>query len=139
MKLARMALSVTSLLGIAGVGAVNAQEVDYATYKAKIEPIFLKKREGHARCVVCHSESNNSFSLQPFPPGTKEYTEEQSRKNFEMISYLVVPGKPEQSRLATHPLAKEAGGEEYHSGGRQFRSKDDPDWKAIADWIKSAK
>ncbi len=137
MKLARIALS--TVLGIAGVSAANAQEVDYATYKAKIEPIFLKKREGHARCVVCHAESTNSFSLQPFPPGTKAYSEEQSRKNFEMISYLVVPGKPEQSRLATHPLAKEAGGEEYHSGGRQFRSRDDPDWKAIADWIRNAK
>jgi hypothetical protein len=139
MRLANKALSLVAVMGIAGLGIAQAQEVDYQVYKTKIEPIFLKKREGHARCVVCHAESTNSFSLQPYPPGTKVWTEEQSRKNFEMVSYLVVPGKPEQSRLATHPLAKEAGGEEYHSGGRQFRSKDDPDWKAIVEWIKNAK
>ena len=34
-----------------------------------------------------------------------------------------------------HPLAHEAGGDEFHSGGRQFLSKDDPDWKAMAAWV----
>jgi hypothetical protein len=27
----------------------------------------------------------------------------------------------------------------FHSGGRQFASKDDPDWKAIAQWVSGAK
>ena len=38
-------------------------------YKAKVEPIFLKKREGHARCVVCHAGAGNAFRLQPLAPG----------------------------------------------------------------------
>jgi hypothetical protein len=29
-------------------------------------------------------------------------------------------------------LAPEAGGDLFHSGGRQFASKDDPDWKTLA-------
>jgi hypothetical protein len=33
-----------------------------------------------------------------------------------------------------HPLAPEAGGDLFHSGGRQFASKDDPDWKALAEF-----
>jgi hypothetical protein len=116
-----------------------SQSLDYQFYKTKVEPIFSKKREGHARCVVCHSEATNSFSLQVWKPETKAYTEEQTRKNFETASLLVVPGKPEQSALALHPLAHEAGGDEFHSGGRQFKSKDDPDWKVIAAWINGAK
>jgi hypothetical protein len=42
---------------------------------------------------------------------------------------------PQASKLLIHPLAHEAGGDEFHSGGRQFLSRDDPDWKAIAAWI----
>jgi len=41
-----------------------AQTLDYETFKTKVEPIFLMKRTGHARCVVCHAESNNAFRLQ---------------------------------------------------------------------------
>ena len=37
------------------------------------------------------------------------------------------------------PLAQEAGGQEFHSGGRQFATKDDPAWKTMADWVRAAK
>ena len=134
MYLARVSVAVMVMAGIAG-----AQELSYDVYKAKVEPLFFKKREGHARCVACHSEAGNAFSLQAFPPGTKAWTDAQSRKNFEMVSYLVVPGKPDESRLLTHPLAPEGGGDIFHSGGRQFATKNDPEWKAIADWIRAAK
>ncbi len=59
--------------------------------------------------------------------------------NYQMILQLVTPGDPEGSQLLMHPLAKTAGGDEFHSGGRQFQSKDDPDWKTIAAWVKAAK
>jgi hypothetical protein len=48
----------------------------------------------------------------------------------------VVPGKPEASLLLLHPLAPEAGGSAYHSGGRQFESRDDPAWQRIARWVR---
>jgi len=111
-----------------------AQSLDFETYKTTVEPIFAKKRPGHARCVACHSASNNAFRLQPLAEGGA-WTEEQSRRNFDSVSKLVNPSKPQMSRLLMHPLAHEAGGDEFHSGGRQFLSKDDPDWKAIAAWI----
>jgi YVTN family beta-propeller protein len=37
-----------------------------------------------------------------------------------------------------HPLAPEAGGEAFHSGGRQFSSQNDSDWLTIADWVRGA-
>jgi hypothetical protein len=109
------------------------QSLDYETYKKSVEPIFAKKRAGHARCVACHSASNNSFRLQPLAEGST-WTEEQSRLNFESVSKLVNRTNPQASKLLIHPLAHEAGGDEFHSGGRQFLSKDDPDWKAMAVW-----
>jgi len=54
---------------------VAAQSLDYATFRAKVEPIFLKKREGHARCVVCHAGAGNAFRLQPLAPGATTCTE----------------------------------------------------------------
>jgi hypothetical protein len=123
----------------ASCSIATAQSLDFDVYKARIEPIFSKHREGHARCVVCHSESNNAFKLQAWGPQTKAFTEEQSRLNFQMISRLVTPGNPDRSILLVHPLAKEAGGDEFHSGGRQFVSKSDPDYQAIAAWVRGAK
>ena len=111
-----------------------AQTLDYETYKTTVEPIFIKKRTGHARCVACHSASNNAFRLQPLPEGGA-WTDEQSRLNYESVKKLVNLKNPQASMILTHPLAHEAGGDEFHSGGRQFLSKGDPDWKAIAAWV----
>src|SRR5438477_2410004 len=113
-----------------------AQSLDFESYRTRVEPIFLKKRAGHARCVVCHEASNSAFRLEPLSPGATAWTEEQSRRNFGYVSHLVVPGKPESSKLLIHPLSPDAGGDIFHSGGRQFVSKSDPEWKIIADWVQ---
>ena len=112
---------------------------DYGFYRSRIEPIFLTKKEGHTRCVVCHEESNNNFRLEKLGLGAKAWTEEQSRRNFEMVRNLINPGDPETSLLTQHPLAPEAGGHPFHSGGRQFNAKDDPDWKILAAFVNGAK
>ncbi len=114
-----------------------AQTLDYEFFKSQVEPIFVTKRAGHTRCYVCHNErSNNAFRLEKIAPGASFWTEEQSRRNFAMVSRLVVPGKPEASLLLLHPLAPEAGGSAYHSDGRQFESRDDPAWQQIARWVR---
>ena len=112
--------------------------LDYDFYKARVEPIFLKKKAGHTRCVVCHSEYNNFFKLEPMSAGAKTWNDEQSRKNFETVSKLVNPGEPMVSRLLMHPLAPEGGGDVFHSGGRQFMSVNDPDWKTMAAFVNGA-
>jgi hypothetical protein len=128
----------TSLIGVAlqcAATSADAQALDYEFFKARVEPIFLQKRPGHTRCVVCHAErSNNAFRLEKLPAGGS-WTEEQSRRNYEMASRLVVPGKPDSSLLLLQPLAPEAGGNPYHSGGRQFETKNDPEWKILAGWV----
>jgi hypothetical protein len=113
--------------------------LDFEFFKSKVEPIFLAKRDGHTRCYVCHSEGNNNFKLERLAAGSKTWTEEQSRRNFETVSKLVNPGDPETSRLLTQPLAPEGGGHVFHSGGRQFASKNDPGWKTLAQWVNGAK
>jgi hypothetical protein len=77
----------------------SIQSLDFEYYRTRVEPIFLKKRPGHARCVVCHVGSTNAFSLQPLSAGSSTWSEEQSRRNFQIVSRLVTPGDPASSRL----------------------------------------
>jgi hypothetical protein len=140
-SLAKLAVIVLFLQTAAlfAAGHSTTQSLDFEYYRTRVEPIFLKKRPGHARCVVCHAGSNNAFRLQPLPAGSTTWTEEQSRRNFEIVSQLVTPGDPTSSRLLLHPLSPKAGGDAFHSGGRQFASQDDPDWRVMADWVRNAK
>jgi len=118
--------------------APASSTLDYTVYKANIEPLLLEKRPGHARCVVCHSTGTN-FRLQPLSPGQKAWTDEQSQKNFQMVSRFVLPGVPTKSRFLVMALAHEAGGVEFHPGGKHWQTQDDPEWKTMADWVKAAK
>jgi YVTN family beta-propeller protein len=116
--------------------AVQTQPApDFETYRQHVEPIFLKQRPGHARCYSCHTLSNRVFHLEPLSPGVTDWSIEQSQKNFQSASQLIVPGHPESSWLLLHPLAPEVGGHPFHSGGRQFESKDDPDWQTLFAWV----
>jgi YVTN family beta-propeller protein len=108
---------------------------DFEMYRQRVEPIFLKQRTGHARCYSCHRLSNRVFHLEPLSPGATDWSPEQSQKNFQSALQLVVQGHPESSWLLLHPLAPEAGGHPFHSGGRQFESKDDPDWQTLFAWV----
>jgi hypothetical protein len=133
----RLSFALAAVLTLGGLSMVASKTpaLDYEFFKNRVEPIFLKKRESHTRCYVCHEESNNAFRLEKLPTGSVFWTEEQSRKNFDTVSALVVPGDPANSRLLLQPLAPEAGGSTFHSGGRQFASKNDPDWKTLEQWV----
>jgi hypothetical protein len=113
--------------------------LDYDFFKTRVEPIFLKKRPTHARCYVCHEEASHALKLAKLSPGNTTWTEEESHRNFDTVSRLVTPGDPLASILLLHPLAPEAGGDPFHSGGRQFESQSDPDWKTLADWVRGQK
>ena len=130
------------VLSLAFVSPIGAQSpasstasaaLDYEFFKSKIEPIFLAKRAGHARCIACHA-SGTPFRLQPLSRGATSWNEEESRLNFEAIRRVVVPGS-EKSRLLIHPLAEEAGGDFFHNGGKHWASKNDPEWQTLNAWV----
>ena len=130
------------LLGQRGAPAPNpafapgTSPFDYQVFKSKIEPIFLAKRTGHARCISCHSAGTN-FRLQPLEKGKTAWTEDESRKNFEAIQRVAAPGNL-KSRILMHPLAESAGGDFYHNGGKHWQSQNDPEWQALKGWIEAA-
>src|SRR5258706_8648134 len=137
MKLNDMKLIMVATLLLSMTSALAADvALDYDFYKSRVEPIFVKKRPSHGRCYVCHAESNNAFRLEKLSPGQKVWSDEQSLNNFQRVMALVVAGEPDKSKLLRQPLAPEAGGLPFHSGGRQFASKNDPDWKILEHWVR---
>ena len=108
--------------------------LDYEYFKTRVEPIFLKKRPGHARCIACHGQGT-PMRLQPLDPGATTWTEEESRMNFDAVRRVaVVPGSL-KSKLLMHPLAEDAGGDFYHNGGKHFQTQNDPEWQTLRNWV----
>lgn len=118
----------------AAAPAAAATRLDFAFFRQRVEPIFLKKRPGHARCITCHA--NGTPRLQALGDGQASWTEAQSRQNYDAWLRVVAPGDPESSRLLMHPLAKGAGGDPFHAGGKHWQSRTDPEFQTIAAWIR---
>lgn len=113
--------------------------LDYEFFKTNVEPIFVRKRPGHARCFLCHADPRiRVMSLVPLPHGVTEWNEEQSRKNFESVKQVAFPGDL-QSPLLVHPLATEAGGDIAHTGGKHFQSQSDPEWLTLKAFVMGEK
>ena len=110
-----------------------APALDFEFFKTRVQPIFLAERPGHARCIACHG-SGTPLRLQPPAAGRTTWTDEESRKNFDAVRRLVVPGSA-KSRLLIHPLAESAGGDFYHNGGKHWSSQNDAEWLTIKAWV----
>jgi hypothetical protein len=127
-------LPIAMILALESASSPAAPTLDYFFFKERVQPIFLKKRPGHARCVSCHE--HGSPPLAALEPGATTWNEEQSRKNFAMWKMFVVPGNPMKSPLLLHPLAEEAGGDPFHAGGKHWKSQSDPEWQTLAAWVR---
>ncbi|HUR35955.1 MAG TPA: cytochrome D1 domain-containing protein [Vicinamibacterales bacterium] len=110
-----------------------ASSLDFEFFKTRVQPIFLAERPGHARCIACHG-SGTPLRLQPLAAGRATWTDEESRKNFDAVRRMVVPGSA-KSRLLMHPLAEAAGGDFYHNGGKHWNAQSDPEWLTIKAWV----
>jgi hypothetical protein len=124
----------TAVLRAQGSGSSATSSLDYEYFKTKVQPIFLAKREGHTRCVSCHSKGT-PMRLQELAPGASTWTEEQSRRNFQVVAARVIPYNIGSSKLVLHPLLAEGGGTFYHSGGKHWNSFLDPEWQTLANWV----
>jgi YVTN family beta-propeller protein len=141
----RSFLAVSLLVAMSSPGAsqqsgpspVSAPTLDYDFFKTRVQPIFLARRQGHARCVSCHA-GGTPLRLELLAPGATTWTDEQSRKNFAAMNRVVAAGNV-RSRLLVHPLAEQAGGDFYHNGGKHWSSQDDPEWQTLKAWVLGAK
>jgi YVTN family beta-propeller protein len=111
--------------------------LDYDFFKARVLPILITKRPGHARCIECHDDVPR-FTLPPVPKGAAIWGDADARTIFDIVKTKVIPGQPDRSRLLRHPLAEAAGGDPSHDGGKHWTSKSDPEWQTLAAWVNGA-
>jgi len=111
----------------------SSTALDFEYFRTRVQPIFMAKRPGHARCISCHV-SGTPMRLQPLAPGATTWNEEQSRKNFDVVRMRVMPGSA-SSRLLVHLLATDAGGDFFHNGGKHFQSQTDPEFQTLKAWV----
>ena len=121
-----------------GGGAAPAM-LDYDAYKTQVQPILMSAREGNSRCVACHGRGGGNAYLEPLAPGSTTYTEAQTVRNFERVTRLVTPGDPIASPLLVNPLGQDAGGSDWHGGGKHWQSQDDAEWQTLAAWVRNAR
>ena len=138
MRLLLVAMAVTAASAQSPPAANVASTLDFEFFKTRVQPIFLAKRPGHARCYVCHS-IGTPFHLERLSPGATKWNDEQSRRNFEAAQREVVAGDLQASRLLIHPLAEQAGGDVFHGGGKHWDSQDNREWQVLAEWVRGAK
>jgi hypothetical protein len=127
------ALLLAGLHGQQSAPSSSSPGLDYEFFKTRVQPIFLAKRPGHARCVACHGQGT-PLRLQALSPGATSWTEEESRKNFEVMRRVAQPGNA-KSRLLLHVLDEKAGGDFYHNGGKHWSSQNDPEWQILRTWV----
>jgi len=135
----RVAGSIVLLLAFVRAASAQAPaastSLDYEFFKARVQPIFLAERPGHARGVACHT-SGTPLRLQPLPADRATWTDEESKKNFDAV--LRVAAGSARSKLLMHPLAESAGGDFYHNGGKHWSSQTDEEWLTIKAWVMGA-
>ena len=129
-----MRIAMAFVVALLAAGQAQTPALDFEYFKTKVQPIFVAKRPGHARCISCHV-SGTPLRLQPLPKGSTTWNDEDARKNFEAVQRTVVPGSTAKSRLLIHPLAEQAGGDFYHSGGKHWDSQNDPEWQILKEWV----
>ncbi|MEZ5402228.1 MAG: YncE family protein [Bryobacteraceae bacterium] len=130
MRLAAVALFAASAF------AQSRPQLDFEFFRQRVQPIFLAKRAGHARCVSCHTR--RIPPLEPLARGAETWNEAQSRTNYTAWKQFVRPGDPMKSRFLLHPLARAAGGDHFHAGGKHWGSTADPEWRSLAAWVNGA-
>ncbi len=104
---------------------------DLGFFMARVEPVLL------GVCSRCHAGvGKGQFALIIHEGGTR-FPLADHRKNYDTVTRLLVPGKPESSKFLLKPLAERDGGVK-HTGG-DLITKGDANYKSWVDFINGVK
>ena len=117
--------------GNPNAGAEPTVDIDFEFFRSCVQPIFVNPIENAMPCIECHS---GQFAIPN--PDNSYWTLEQSRQSFEELMTFVDPGRPDYSRFLHKPLHPDAGGDLMHNGGRRWYSQDDPERRALENWVR---
>ncbi len=108
--------------------------LDFTFFQSCVQQVFATPREGHISCSNCHAGGLVGFA--PPPQNGKSWSDAEAKRAYQTISRLIIPGNPEQSRFMLKPLHPDGGGTYTHNGLRRWQSRDDPEWRMLAGWVR---
>lgn len=108
--------------------------IDFEFFRACVQQVFANPREGHIRCSNCHSSGLIGFA--PVAQSGIAWNDQEAKLAFSTITRLIIPGNPEQSRFLLKPLHPDGGGSYTHNGPRRWQSRDDPEYRMLASWVR---
>ena len=108
--------------------------LDFTFFQSCVQQVFATPREGHIKCSNCHAGGLVGFA--PPPQNGKSWSDEEAKRAYQSLSRLIIPGNPEQSRFLLKPLHPDGGGTYTHNGPRRWQSRDDPEWRMLAGWVR---
>jgi hypothetical protein len=114
--------------------AKTGPAIDFEFFRACVQPVFANPREGHIRCSNCHASGLIGFA--PVATNGKSWSDQEANRAFSTILRLILPGNPEQSRFLLKPLHPNGGGSYTHNGPRRWQSRDDPEFRMLAAWVR---
>ena len=112
--------------------------LDFTFFRSCIQKVFQNPKEGQIHCSNCHGAVQMGFAPVP-AAGRKEWDDAEARRAFAVMTRLVVPGNPVQSRFLLKPLHPDGGGSYAHNGVRRWQTQKDPEWQMIASWVRGEK
>jgi hypothetical protein len=112
--------------------------VDFEFFRACVQRVFQNPREGQIRCSNCHGGGQMGFAPVP-AEGRADWNDTEARQAFGVITRLVVPGNPVESRFLLKPLHPDGGGSYAHNGVRRWQTRNDPEWQMLAAWVRGEK
>jgi hypothetical protein len=108
--------------------------LDFEFFRSCVQRVFANPREGHIQCSNCHSGGLIGFA--PVPQSGTSWSDQEAKRAFQTITRLIIPGNPEQSRFLLKPLHPDGGGSYTHNGPRRWQSRDDREWRMLAEWVR---
>ena len=112
--------------------------LDFEFFKTRVQPIFLAKRPGHARCITCHAPARRG--LIELNDGHDDWHEAQSRQNFDGVAARGRAGRP-GGESSPDASAGEVGRRRSCStaAAGTGQSKADPEWQTLAAWVRTGR
>ena len=109
--------------------------LDFEFFRSCVQKVFMTPREGHIPCSNCHG-GGGLAGFAPVPQSGSEWNDQEAKRAFQTFSRVILPGNPDQSRFLLKMLHPDAGGSYTHNGPRRFQSRDDPEYRMLAAWIR---
>jgi cytochrome c553 len=115
--------------------AAPGPPLDFEFFRACVQQVFAKPKEGHIMCSRCHGAGQMGFAPVP-GEGRAAWNDKEAKQAYQVISRLIIPGNPEQSRFLLKPLHPDGGGSYAHNGVRRWQNREDPEFRMVADWVR---